>query len=88
MRTRKMAPIVDRWKMQAARRAAGISRTAAAVKLEVSASAINGYEQGRSDPSARVLVQMAWLYGTTVESLCRTPAEVAAELQARDDPAA
>lgn len=87
MRIRKLRPIVDRWKMQDARRAAGESRTTAAAKLDVSPSAINSYEQGRSDPSARVLIQMAWLYGVPAETMCRTRQQVADELDEQEDTA-
>jgi transcriptional regulator with XRE-family HTH domain len=74
--------------MMAARRAAGIRRLHAAQALGVTESAINGYEQGRTDPSASVLVMMAWLYKTRVEKLCRPRDQVlaeAAEVLAADD---
>jgi DNA-binding XRE family transcriptional regulator len=72
-------PIVDGRRIMAARRRAGISRRGAAEQLGVSESAVNRYEQGRTDPSAGILVMMAWMYHTTVEKLCRPRAEVLAE---------
>jgi transcriptional regulator with XRE-family HTH domain len=78
-RTRKTQPVIDGARMMAARRAAGISRDSAAAYLGVSRSAVNGYEQGRADPSARVLVMMAWLYKVKIESLIRDRVEITAE---------
>lgn len=65
--------------MMTARRKAKVSRRDAAEKLGVSESAINAYEQGRSDPSARVLVMMAWLYRVRIERLVRPREAIQAE---------
>lgn len=75
-------PVTDGRKIMTARRAAGFNRATAAARLGVSESAVNRYEQGRTDPSAAVLLMMAWLYRTTVEKLCRPRAEVLAEAAA------
>ncbi|MCL2732312.1 MAG: helix-turn-helix transcriptional regulator [Actinomycetia bacterium] len=80
MRQRNMKPAVDRWKMQDARRRAGYSRPGAAEALGITVSSVNAYEQGRTDPSLRIILQMAWLYRTSVEKLCRSRAEITAEL--------
>ncbi len=78
-RARKTQPVVDGARMMAARRARNISRRDAAEHLGVSESAVNSYEQGRSDPSARVLVMMSWLYRVKIERLLRSRADVEAE---------
>jgi DNA-binding XRE family transcriptional regulator len=57
--------------MIAARERAGHTRETAGTGAGVTASAIQAYELGRSDPSARVLLALARLYGCSVEDLCR-----------------
>jgi DNA-binding XRE family transcriptional regulator len=78
-RTRFTPPVVDGAAIMAARRKAGIGRDRAAEQLGVSRSAVNAYEQGRSDPSARVLVMMAWMYRVKIEKLLRPRADIEAE---------
>lgn len=78
-RTRITPPVVDGRAIMAARRKAKTSRPAAAAHLGVSVSAVNAYEQGRSDPSARVLVMMAWLYRVPIKQLLRPRADIEAE---------
>jgi transcriptional regulator with XRE-family HTH domain len=56
--------------LRAARERAGETRETAATAAGVSYSAIQAYELGRSDPSARVLLALAALYDVTVEELC------------------
>ena len=51
------------------RRAAGMSQGELARKLQVSASAVGMYEQGRREPSAETLVALARLFGVTVDYL-------------------
>ena len=51
------------------RRAAGLSQGELAQQLQVSASAIGMYEQGRREPSAELLVSMARIFGVTVDYL-------------------
>jgi transcriptional regulator with XRE-family HTH domain len=71
-----MSVILDPYRAKAARVAANLKRETVAVSLGVGYNAVQAYELGLSDPSARVLVGMARLYGVSVESLCRdeTPA--------------
>jgi transcriptional regulator with XRE-family HTH domain len=75
-------PVVNGPALMAARRKAGYNRAGVAEKLGVSESAVARYEQGRIDPSAAVLLLMAFYYRTTVEKLCRPRAEVLAEAAA------
>jgi DNA-binding XRE family transcriptional regulator len=65
-----MPTITDPSAMRAAREAAGMRRETVAEALGVSHSAIVAYERGISDPSARVLIGLARLYGVSAESLC------------------
>lgn len=51
------------------RREAGWSQGELARQLQVSASAVGMYEQGRREPSAALLVEMARLFGVTVDYL-------------------
>jgi transcriptional regulator with XRE-family HTH domain len=59
--------------MRALREAAGHTRETAGTAASVTAGAIRSYELGIADPSARVLVALARLYGVPVEALCRDP---------------
>lgn len=51
------------------RRASGWSQGELAQKLQVSASAVGMYEQGRREPAAALLVEMSRLFGVTVDYL-------------------
>ena len=51
------------------RRALGWSQGELAHKLQVSPSAVGMYEQGRREPSSALLVEMASLFGVTVDYL-------------------
>ncbi len=51
------------------RRAAGLSQGELARQLQVSASAIGMYEQGRREPSAEILVALSRIFGVTVDYL-------------------
>ncbi len=53
----------------ALRRQAGYTQAALAEKLNISASAIGMYEQGRREPSADTLVAMAELFGVSTDYL-------------------
>ncbi len=51
------------------RRSAGWSQTELARKIGVSPSAVGMYEQGRREPSAEILVQLAGLFGVSTDYL-------------------
>lgn len=51
------------------RRAAGLSQGELARRLQVSASAIGMYEQGRREPSAEILVALSRVFGVTLDYL-------------------
>ena len=51
------------------RRAAGLSQGELAGRLQVSASAVGMYEQGRREPSADILVAMAEIFQVSVDYL-------------------
>lgn len=56
-------------RIAALRRAAGWSQGQLAEKLQVSPSAVGMYEQGRREPSTALLVELARLFGVTVDYL-------------------
>lgn len=56
-------------RIAALRRAAGLSQGELAQRLQVSASAIGMYEQGRREPSAEILVALSRIFGVTVDYL-------------------
>lgn len=56
-------------RIAALRRAAGLSQGALASRLQVSASAVGMYEQGRREPSADTLVALGRIFGVTVDYL-------------------
>jgi transcriptional regulator with XRE-family HTH domain len=66
-------PVVDPGRLIAAREAAGLPVRTVAAALDLTNQAIAAYEAGRNVPPGNVLVQLAALYGVTVESLCTTP---------------
>ena len=51
------------------RRSAGWSQAELAQKLQISASAVGMYEQGRREPAAELLVSMAALFEVSVDYL-------------------
>lgn len=51
------------------RRSAGWSQMELARRLQISASAVGMYEQGRREPAAELLVAMAALFGVSVDYL-------------------
>ena len=63
-------------RIAALRREAGLSQAELATRLQVSASALGMYEQGRREPSMETLVRLAKeLGGTTDYLLMGTPGE-------------
>ena len=64
-------PVIDGFKLRAARENLGLSRESLALASGVGYNAVQAYEFGRSDPSARVLIAMARVLGVRVEDLCR-----------------
>ena len=56
-------------RIAALRRNAGLSQAELAQRLQVSASAMGMYEQGRREPSAQTLVTMAQALGVTTDYL-------------------
>jgi transcriptional regulator with XRE-family HTH domain len=75
-RHRTGGSITDPDKIKAARRDRHLSRDELAARLGVASGTIAAYEQGRSDPSASVLIRMAWLFGISADKLCRSPEEL------------
>ena len=66
-------PSIDPARLRAAREAAGLRREHVAITLGRSYYAIRSYESGQACPPGDVLVQLAALYGCTVEALCADP---------------
>ena len=56
-------------RIAALRRHAGLSQAELAQRLQISASAMGMYEQGRREPSAQTLVTMAQALGVTTDYL-------------------
>jgi len=56
-------------RIAALRRAAGWNQAELAVKLRISPSAVGMYEQGRREPSAQTLVDLAKVFGVSVDYL-------------------
>ena len=56
-------------RIAALRRSAGLSQGELARRLQISASAVGMYEQGRREPSAQLLVAMARQFGVTTDYL-------------------
>ena len=56
-------------RIAALRREAGFSQAELADQLQISASAMGMYEQGRREPSAQMLVTMARIFGVTTDYL-------------------
>lgn len=51
------------------RKAAKLSQSDVAKKLDCTASAVNQYEKGKRQPSVDVLVKLAKIYGCTINDL-------------------
>lgn len=56
-------------RIAALRRGANLTQGELAQRLQVSASAIGMYEQGRREPSAEILVALSRIFGVTVDYL-------------------
>ena len=56
-------------RIAALRREAGLSQAELAGRLQISASAMGMYEQGRREPSAQMLVSLAQILGVTTDYL-------------------
>ena len=56
-------------RIAALRKEAGLSQAELAEKLQISASAMGMYEQGRREPSAQMLVSLAQILGVTTDYL-------------------
>ena len=56
-------------RIAALRREAGLSQAELAGKLQISASAMGMYEQGRREPSAQLLVAMSRIFGVSTDYL-------------------
>lgn len=56
-------------RIAALRRSAGFSQAELAKQLQISPSAVGMYEQGRREPSAQLLVDMARSFGVTTDYL-------------------
>ena len=51
------------------RRSAGMSQAQLAQKLQISASAVGMYEQGRREPTAEILVELAKIFNVSTDYL-------------------
>ena len=56
-------------RIAALRRAAGMNQAELASKLRISPSAVGMYEQGRREPALQLLVEMAEIFGVTLDFL-------------------
>ena len=56
-------------RIAALRRAAGLSQAELAQQLQISASAMGMYEQGRREPSVQILVNLARVLGVSTDYL-------------------
>ena len=68
-------------RIAALRRNAGWSQAELAAKLQVSASAVGMYEQGRREPSAQILLSMAALFGVSTDYLLTGRMDSSAEAE-------
>ncbi len=71
-------------RIAALRQQAGLSQAQLAQKLQISASAVGMYEQGRRQPSGELLVAMGDLFGVGVDYLLTGRTATAAEQQTAD----
>lgn len=51
------------------RKSAGLSQAQLAQKLQISASAVGMYEQGRREPSAEILAALSRIFGVSIDYL-------------------
>lgn len=65
------------------RRGAGMSQAQLAQRLQISASAVGMYEQGRREPPAEILVELAKIFGVSTDYLL-TGREANGELSAQN----
>ena len=67
-------------RIAALRRESGLSQAELAVALRISPSAVGMYEQGRREPAAETLVEIARIFGVSVDYLLTgSPADREAE---------
>ena len=69
-------------RIAALRRRAGMSQAQLAQQLQVSASAVGMYEQGRREPAAQTLVALAQIFSVSTDYLLTGQARTEAEAQA------
>ena len=73
------AQIVGKWNnLTEARRQSGLSQKEVAEVLDVSRQAVSRWETGAAAPSTENLVELARLYGVTLDALVNGPAPAAA----------
>ena len=71
-------------RIAALRRSAGMSQADLAKRLQVSASAIGMYEQGRREPAADLLIAMAKVFSVSTDYLLTGKTETAQETKLVD----
>lgn len=71
-------------RIAALRRSAGWSQAELARRLQISASAIGMYEQGRREPSADTLVALSELFGVSTDYLLTGKTRSAPDAEARN----
>lgn len=71
-------------RIAALRRQAGISQAELASRLQISSSAVGMYEQGRREPSVDILLDMAEVFGVSLDYLLRGTPEPPEELAGLD----
>lgn len=71
-------------RIAALRQQAGFSQAELAKKLQISASAVGMYEQGRREPAGELLVSIASVFGVTTDYLLTGKAATQAEQQISD----
>lgn len=64
-------------RLKKAREESGLTQKEVADKLELKKTTLSGYENGKSEPSMETLVQLANLYGVSLDYLmCRTDTRI------------
>lgn len=64
-------------RLKKAREESGLTQKQVADKLELKKTTLSGYENGKSEPSMETLVQLANLYGVSLDYLmCRTDTRI------------
>ena len=66
-------------RIAALRKEAGLSQAELAERLKISPSAVGMYEQGRREPSAQTLIDMAQVFGVTTDFLLTGQAQTQGE---------